>query len=121
MNPVHETFTPDEDFGKSQLSSGHRHYEKARYPVFGLVETTTDEATGAQNTRGFVAIVESGEAMSSVVALSKKVNSHNYAITHIKTNPRPYDDIKISGSSAWQVVSEKKYAERSWCCRSCRS
>ena len=100
----------DEDFGKSQLSSGHRHYEKARYPVFGLVETTTDEATGAQNTRGFVAIVESGEAMSSVVALSKKVNSHNYAITHIKTNPRPYDDVKISGSSAWQVVSEKKYA-----------
>lgn len=99
----------DEDYGKSQLSSGHRHYEKARYPVFGMVENTKNANTGEESTRGFVAIVESGEAMSSVVALSKKVNSHNYAITHIKTNPRPYDEIKIGGSAAWQVVSERKY------------
>ena len=100
----------DEDYGKSQLSSGHRHYEKARYPVFGMVETTKNAVTGKESTHGFVAIVESGEAMSSITALSKKINSHNYAITHIKTNPRPYDEIKLSGSAAWQVVSERKYA-----------
>ena len=99
----------DEDYGKSQLSPGHRHYEEARYPVFGMVETTKNANSGEENTRGFVAIVENGEAMSSIVALSKKVNLHNYAITHIKTNPRPYDEIKIGGSAAWQVVSERKY------------
>lgn len=100
----------DEDFGKSQLSQGHRHYEKIRYPVFGMRETVVSNETGEATTNGFVAIIEEGDAMSGIEAKSEKISGVSYAICHTNTNPRPYDTIKLSGAeSAWNVVSERKY------------
>ena len=98
----------DEDFGKSQLLPGHKHYEKIRYPVFGMKETITGE-NGENLDQGFIAIIENGDAMSAITTKAYKSSGAQYAQCYSKTNPRPYDTIKGDSSNSWVVVSERKY------------
>ena len=98
----------DEDFGKSQLLPGHKHYEKIRYPVFGMKETITGE-NGENLDQGFIAIIEKGDAMSAITTKAYKSSGAQYAQCYSKTNPRPYDTIKGDSSNSWVVVSERKY------------
>ncbi len=95
-----------EDFGYYTIASEGPHNEVVRYPVFGISETEKDSATGAENDRGFVAIVEEGEAMMKLISF----HSAEYNTVIMQTNPRPSDKIKLSGATKdWTVVSERKY------------
>ena len=94
-----------EDFGYYTLASEGPHNQAVRYPVFGVAETEKN-SDGTEKGRGFVAIVEEGEAMA------KLISNHTalYNTVKVQVNPRPYDEIKLSGASAsWKVVSERKY------------
>ena len=111
LNNTHNTPSKDiydEDFGKSQLSPGHKHYEKIRYPVFGMKETITGE-NGENKDQGFIAIIENGDTMSAIATKAYKDSGAKYAQCYSKTNPRPYDTIKGDSSNSWEVVSERKY------------
>ena len=95
-----------EDFGYYHIESGRAHREPIRYPVFGVSETVVDKETGAENDHGFVAIVEEGEAMMTLIS------AHNVAYNSVimETNPRPNDKFMPSGATdPWTVVSERKY------------
>ena len=95
-----------EDFGYYHIESGRAHREPIRYPVFGVSETVVDKETGAENDHGFVAIVEEGEAMMTLISY------HNVAYNSVimETNPRPNDKFMPSGATdPWTVVSERKY------------
>jgi hypothetical protein len=95
-----------EDFGYYHIESGRAHREPIRYPVFGVSETVVDKETGAENDHGFVAIVEEGEAMMTLIS------AHNVAYNSVimETNPRPNDKFMPSGATEpWTVVSERKY------------
>lgn len=95
-----------EDFGYYHIESGRAHREPIRYPVFGVSETVVDKETGEENDHGFVAIVEEGEAMMTLIS------AHNVAYNSVimETNPRPNDKFMPSGATEpWTVVSERKY------------
>lgn len=95
-----------EDFGYYHIASEGPHNEVVRYPVFGLSETEKDKTTGAENDRGFVAIIEEGEAMT------KLISYHTAELNTVimQANPRPSDKFMPSGASKpWTVVSERKY------------
>ena len=110
----------DEDFGKSYLDPGHKHYEKVRYPVFGMVETRVSAETGESNTQGFLAIVEKGDTMSQIHLdrdidpnlennlKAGKVKPH-YVRCWVKSNPRPFDKITTDTGAEWTVISDRKY------------
>ena len=110
----------DEDFGKSYLDPGHKHYEKVRYPVFGMVETRVSAETGESNTQGFLAIIEKGDTMSQIHLdrdidpnlennlKAGKVKPH-YVRCWVKSNPRPYDKITTDTGAEWTVISDRKY------------
>ena len=95
-----------EDFGYYHIASEGPHNEVVRYPVFGLTETEVDKTTGEANDRGFVAIIEEGEAMT------KLISYHTAELNTVvmQVNPRPSDKFMPSGASKpWTVVSERKY------------
>ena len=95
-----------EDFGYYHIASEGPHNEAVRYPVFGIAETEKDAATGKEKDRGFVAIIEEGEALMKLI--SKHTSQYNTVVMQI--NPRPSDIVKPSGADkAWTVVSERKY------------
>ena len=95
-----------EDFGYYTLASEGPHNEVVRYPVFGVSETEKNATTGANDDRGFVAIVEEGEAMMKLLSY----HSALYNTVIMQANPRPSDEIRLSGASkSWTVVSERKY------------
>ena len=95
-----------EDFGYYHIANEGPHNEVVRYPVFGVAETEKDKTTGEEKDRGFVAIVEEGEAMM------KLISYHTAELNTVvmQANPRPFDQFMPSGASkAWTVVSERKY------------
>ncbi|MBE6632271.1 MAG: hypothetical protein E7623_06170 [Ruminococcaceae bacterium] len=99
-----------EDFAYYNIGTGAPHNEIVRYPVYGLTETSVD-ADGVENKRGFVAIVEEGDAMMTLCSF----HSPEYNSVRMQVNPRPYDEyelssaISVAGDSIWTVVSPRKY------------
>ena len=95
-----------EDFGYYTIASEGPHNEVVRYPVFGVSETEKDNETGTEKDRGFVAIIEEGEAMMKLVSY----HTAEYNTVVMQANPRPSDKFMPSGASKpWTVVSERKY------------
>ena len=95
-----------EDFGYYHIASEGPHNEVVRYPVFGVSETVKNAATGEEKDRGFVAIVEEGEAMMKLISY----HTTEYNTVIMQANPRPSDQFMPSGASKpWTVVSERKY------------
>ncbi len=107
--------------------------EDVRYPVYGIVDTyqvvaeTGEEyaltsVTAAGSTtpelkdvkRGFVAIIEEGEAMMEL-STYHEVRAHNYNTVKPTVYPRPQDTyniadaISVGQNSEWTVVSSRKY------------
>lgn len=85
---------------------------------FGRIDTKSlipADFTQASHKFGFVAIVEEGESMMTLVARSEGA-SHSYASVYTSFNPRPKDtydladSISVSGNTEWTVVSDKQYS-----------
>lgn len=99
------------------------HQEIIRYPVFGLCETETFEATSEVETtekqtytkdRGFVAVVEEGDALMELSSFHA-VRTSPYNTVRMIVYPRPQDTynvadaISVGQNSTWTVVSSRKY------------
>ncbi len=105
-----------------------KHQQEIRYPVFGVVDSyekvigqEIDEETGdvikditETKNRGFVAIVEEGEAMMELSSYHE-VRANNYSTVKMTVYPRPQDTynvadaISVGNNSEWTVVSSRKY------------
>ena len=111
-----------------------KHQEEIRYPVYGVVDTydvikeTGEEFSAAdyakakaeeipelaEKQRGFVAIVEEGDAMMEITTYHE-VRSHKYNTVKVSVYPRPKDTynvkdaISVGSNSDWTVVSSRKY------------
>lgn len=111
-----------------------KHQEEIRYPVYGVVDTydiikeTGEEFSAADHAkakaeeipelaekqRGFVAIVEEGDAMMEITTYHE-VRSHKYNTVKVSVFPRPKDTynvkdaISVGSNSDWTVVSSRKY------------
>ena len=90
--------------------SGSRQ-EVVRYPVFGINETVVEK--GVAKDKGFLAIVEEGDAL---MELSAEFDSsiHPYNNVRMIVYPRPKDTYNLDSSgttsqSTWTVVSDRKY------------
>ena len=98
------------DYAYHTISSTIKNQEAVRYPVYGIAET--DAETNVS--RGFLAIVEEGDAMMELSA-ELPINSYNYNSVKMKLYPRPQDqyrmDSAVAGGSSdmWTVVSARKY------------
>ena len=104
--------------------------ESIRYPVYGIVDsyemvagtdkeyseleykdTTVETET---KYRGFVAIVEEGDAMMEI-STYHEVRAHKYNAVKVTVYPRPQDTyniadaISVGQNSEWTVVSSRKY------------
>ena len=98
------------------------HQEIIRYPVYGVVENqkfvSKNTATGEENVtttdRGYVAIVEEGEALSKI-SLKHNGSESKYNTVNLVVNPRPKDTyvlsdaISVGSNSAVTVISKRKY------------
>lgn len=109
-----------EDYAYQTLQ-GASHQETIRYPVFGVAEegkvvqsngyTTETVSTGS---RGFVAIIEEGDSMAELLAISGG-SSHKYYSVQMNFYPRPKDtyilsdSTSIGSSNEWTVISSRKY------------
>ena len=98
--------------------------EPVRLPVYGVVSTQSVEEVylDADKTEldlvpkrsGFVAILEEGDAMTSLTA-SFGATRHDYASVYPTYFPRPKDtydlsdSISVSGNTEWTVVADRKY------------
>lgn len=116
-------FQQVKDLGKIQLTgkvygqdyayhtiSGSRQ-EVIRYPVFGINETVVTK--GVAKDRGFVAIVEEGDALMELSA-EFDPSIHPYNNVRMIVYPRPKDTYNLDSSgttsnSTWTVVSDRKY------------
>ena len=116
-------FQQVKDLGKMQLTgkvygqdyayhtiSGSRQ-EVVRYPVFGINETVISK--GVAKDRGFVAIVEEGDALMELSA-EFDASIHPYNNVRMIVYPRPKDTYNLDSSGAtsqstWTVVSDRKY------------
>ena len=90
--------------------SGSRQ-EVVRYPVFGINETVVSK--GVAKDRGFVAIVEEGDALMDLSA-EFDAATHPYNNVRMIVYPRPKDTYNLDSSgtttqSTWTVVSDRKY------------
>lgn len=115
-----------EDFAYYTITGQHQ--ENIRMPVYGIVETENvkktvfDEATNAdktvlvEETRGFLAIITEGDALTEVSA-EFGASEHPFASIYSVVTPRPTDEYDLknaisatgSGEQKWTVVSDKKY------------
>ena len=104
--------------------------EAIRYPVYGIVDTyemvagTNKEYSELEykdttvetetKYRGFVAIVEEGDAMMEI-STYHEVRAHKYNAVKVTVYPRPQDTyniadaISVGQNSEWTVVSSRKY------------
>ena len=75
---------------------------------------TVEEAVRAKENRGFLAIIEEGDALARIAAKHEN-QLHNYNSVQVTVNPRPKDSyvlsdsISVGSSSAIEVVSDRKY------------
>ena len=95
-----------QDFAYHTLEEGSN-VQPIRYPIFGLSETVNGKD------RGFVAIVEEGDALMEISA-EFDPTLHPYNNTRITVYPRPKDTYNLSdaggsSNSTWTVVSDRKY------------
>ena len=122
-----------QDYAYHTITGAHQ--EAIRYPVFGMVhaeeKTLLDEygypVVDAENStldetvyktydkqKGFVAIVEEGDAMMELVAESE-VTTSGFNTVKMRVYPRPQDTynvadaISVGENSTWTVVSSRKY------------
>ena len=99
-----------DDFAYYNMGTGAPHNQVVRYPVYVVVETQT-LTDGTEKDRGFVAIIEEGEAMSKLFSY----HTPYYNTIRMQVNPRPSDTynlsdaISVSGLDTWTVVSPRKY------------
>ena len=106
--------------------------ESLRYPVYGIVDSydfvadtgleyseadykdVETEVEKITKNRGFVAIVEEGEAMMEISTFHE-VRAHKYNTVKVSVYPRPQDTyniadaISVGQNSEWTVVSSRKY------------
>ncbi len=109
-----------------------KHQEEIRYPVYGMVDTydviketgaefiskdyakPDDYPETAERKRGFVAIIEEGDAMMEITTYHE-TKSHKYNAVKVSVYPRPQDTynvadaISVGTNSEWTVVSSRKY------------
>ena len=123
-----------QDYAYHTISGTHQ--EIIRYPVFGLVETEdltalqkpaeegegvapASEELGTEpekttDTRGFLAIVEEGDALMELSSYHA-VRTSEYNSVKITVYPRPKDTynvadaISVGSNNTWTVVSSRKY------------
>ena len=99
-----------DDFAYYNLGTGAPHNEVVRYPVFGVVETQP-MGDGTTKDRGYLAIIEEGDAMTKLISY----HTTYYNTVRMEVTPRPSDTynlsdaISVSGLSTWTVVSPRKY------------
>ena len=99
-----------DDFAYYNLGTGAPHNEVVRYPVFGVTEKQP-MADGTTKDRGYLAIIEEGDAMTKLISY----HTTFYNTVRMEVNPRPSDTynlsdaISVSGLSTWTVVSPRKY------------
>ena len=83
------------------------------YKAYGALVTSA-EITEREETRGFVAIIEEGDALTELVNYHAGVLSP-YDTVQMNFNPRPKDSynvadaISVGTNSEWTVVSDRKY------------
>ena len=83
------------------------------YTAYGNLVTSA-EITEREETRGFVAIIEEGDALTELVNYHAGVLSP-YDTVQMNFNPRPKDSynvadaISVGTNSEWTVVSDRKY------------
>ena len=125
------------DFGYQTIKTSHM--ETIRMPVYGVVEdkeySTTEtktvttegytdefgdyiagttsqveETTTWTEKRGFLAIIEEGDALATVTTTHGAYVTHRYNSVYTSFNPRPSDTYTLQdGSAKWTVVSKRKY------------
>ena len=99
-----------DDYAYYNLGTGAPHNEVVRYPVFGVTETQPME-DGTTKDRGYLAIIEEGDAMTKLISY----HTTYYNTVRMEVTPRPSDTynlsdaISVSGLSTWTVVSPRKY------------
>jgi hypothetical protein len=99
-----------DDFAYYNLGTGAPHNEVVRYPVFGVTEKQP-MADGTTKDRGYLAIIEEGDAMTKLISY----HTTFYNTVRMEVTPRPSDTynlsdaISVSGLSTWTVVSPRKY------------
>lgn len=75
---------------------------------------TVEEAVKVNESRGFLAIIEEGDALARIAAKHEN-QLHNYNSVQVTVNPRPKDSyvladsISVGSNSAIEVVSDRKY------------
>ena len=94
--------------------------ETIRYPVFGLVENEAKpkaeaaESDDKTNDRGYVAIIEEGEALAKLNLIHYGAQS-KYNSIQVLVNPRPKDTyvlsdaISVGSNNSVTVISKRKY------------
>ena len=121
-----------QDYAYHTISGTHQ--EILRYPVFGIVETenmtlrqppvteeegsveaaSEEEAVAEYKDRGFVAIVEEGDALMELSSYHA-VTTSEYNTVRMIVYPRPQDTynvadaISVGQNDTWTVVSARKY------------
>ncbi len=95
-----------------------QHQESIRMPVYGVVETETTATVTSEyeTTRGYLAIITEGDALSQIKA-EFGAGEHPFASVYSIVTPRPIDEYELenalsatgSGAEKWTVVSDKKY------------
>ncbi len=99
-----------QDYAYHSVSGAHK--EVIRYPVFGIIEEQT--INKITKNRGFVAIVEEGDAMMELLASHETMKS-GYNTVKMRVYPRPQDTynvadaISVGSNDTWTVVSSRKY------------
>lgn len=74
-----------------------------------ITATSTDE-TRVVEKRGFICIVEEGDALASITTLNEPDARADYSTIKVAVTPRPKDKFKLEGSDdEIPVVSERKY------------
>ena len=114
-----------QDYAYHTISGTHQ--EIIRYPVFGVYETETFETVVPDETaetgetvvttekdRGFLAVVEEGDALMELSAYCA-VRTSPYNTVKMLVYPRPQDTyniadaISVGTNDTWTVVSSRKY------------
>ena len=71
--------------------------------------TSTDEQRSVEK-RGFICIVEQGDALASITTLNEPDARADYSTVKVAVTPRPKDKFKLEGADGEiPVVSERKY------------
>lgn len=81
----------------------------------GTGTDTPDEVKTYKRKSGYVAIIEEGDALASIITDHGGKVQHKYNSVYTEFNPRPKDSynlassISVAGDATWTVVSERKY------------